>query len=152
MSPTTGQVIQTGNSFNIRYTSSQYVGFGYAEVYKGSTKITTLTSVYPNTNYPVSTAGYQIGVDYRVKVYDYTNTSNSAWSNYFRVEAISAPTANAASSISYTSFTANWTAVPGADNYFIDISTTNDFSSFVTGYNNLNTSSLTGGPISKSIN
>ncbi|MEI6696278.1 MAG: hypothetical protein WCO13_09425 [Bacteroidota bacterium] len=55
-----------------------------------------------------------------------------------------APTANAASSISSTGFTANWSTVspPGwaagsGVSYFMDVSTSNTFTSFVTGYNNL---------------
>ena len=48
-----------------------------------------------------------------------------------------APTANAATSLTTTSFTANWTASSGATGYRLDVSTNNTFSSFVSGYNNL---------------
>ena len=39
----------------------------------------------------------------------------------------SAPTANAASSITQTSFTANWSAVTGATTYYLDVNTNNTF-------------------------
>jgi len=48
-----------------------------------------------------------------------------------------APTANAASSVLTTSFQANWDAAAGATSYRLDVSTVNNFSSFVSGYNNL---------------
>ncbi|HXH20054.1 MAG TPA: choice-of-anchor D domain-containing protein [Chitinophagales bacterium] len=47
------------------------------------------------------------------------------------------PTANAASSIANTSFTANWTTVSGVTGYRLDVATDNGFTSFVSGYNNL---------------
>ena len=47
-----------------------------------------------------------------------------------------APTANAATSITATSFTANWTSVNGAVDYRLDVSTASTFTTFVTGYNN----------------
>lgn len=56
---------------------------------------------------------------------------------------------SAATSITPTSFSANWTVSIGATAYFLDIATDAAFTSFVSGYNNLNvgnvvTSSVTG--------
>jgi hypothetical protein len=48
-----------------------------------------------------------------------------------------APTATAATSVAGTSFTANWGAVSGATGYRLDVSTSNTFASFVSGYNDL---------------
>lgn len=45
-----------------------------------------------------------------------------------------APTAEPASTPTQTSFVANWTAVTGAANYLLDVSTDN-FSTFISGYN-----------------
>src|SRR5205814_905719 len=47
------------------------------------------------------------------------------------------PTAKAATNITTTSFTANWSSVSGATSYLLDVSTSSTFSSFVTGYQNL---------------
>ncbi|MEY3438635.1 MAG: hypothetical protein RL265_1220 [Bacteroidota bacterium] len=60
-----------------------------------------------------------------------------------------APISSAASSITCSGFAANWGAAANATSYFLDVSTSNTFSSFVTGYNNINvgnvtTSSVTG--------
>ncbi len=48
-----------------------------------------------------------------------------------------APTAFAATLVQPTSFQANWSASIGADDYRLDVSTVNNFGSFVSGYNNL---------------
>lgn len=47
------------------------------------------------------------------------------------------PVSLAASNIDQVSFTANWNSVAGVTNYVIDVSTADDFSSFVAGYKNL---------------
>ena len=49
----------------------------------------------------------------------------------------SAPVASAATTITTTSFNANWGSVTGATGYRLDVSTTSGFTTFVTGYNNL---------------
>jgi len=46
-----------------------------------------------------------------------------------------APTTTAASGVSATSFTANWTASTSATSYLLDVATDVGFSSFVSGYN-----------------
>lgn len=48
-----------------------------------------------------------------------------------------APTATAATSVGSASFIANWGPVSGATGYRLDVSLSNTFSSFVSGYNNL---------------
>ncbi|MCX6173850.1 MAG: hypothetical protein NTZ27_03750 [Ignavibacteriales bacterium] len=56
------------------------------------------------------------------------------------------PTASAATSITATSFTANWASggAPGNETaYYLDVSTSNVFASFVSGYNNLNVGLVT---------
>jgi hypothetical protein len=59
-----------------------------------------------------------------------------------------APTATAATSITTTAFSANWNLVSGATSYRLDVSTANDFNTFVSGYNDLpvagTTQSVTG--------
>jgi uncharacterized protein YegP (UPF0339 family) len=64
-----------------------------------------------------------------------------------------APVATSATNITQSSFTANWSSVPGATEYHIDVSTSSTFSTFLSGYNNnnvynstsLNVSPLAGG-------
>jgi hypothetical protein len=53
------------------------------------------------------------------------------------------PVATAATSVAGTSFSANWNAVDNATKYFLDVSTSASFTSFVTGYNNLDAGNVT---------
>ena len=51
------------------------------------------------------------------------------------------PTANAASLIAQTSFTANWSTSTDAIGYFLDVATDAAFTSLVPGFNNLSVAS-----------
>lgn len=81
------------------------------------------------TNLLPEHAGYQ----YRCYVYNNcgNTTTNAA------ILQLETPVATAVTDLAHTSFTANWNLVSGAQEYFLDVSTQPDFSSFVTGYNNL---------------
>ncbi len=57
---------------------------------------------------------------------------------FFNGVAISPTFCFAATDITGSSFTAHWLAIPGAISYDIDVSESSDFSSFVSGYENLN--------------
>ncbi len=59
------------------------------------------------------------------------------------VSAPSAPVAAAATSIGASTFTANWAASANASGYFLDVSTSNTFGSFVSGYSNLSVGNVT---------
>jgi len=52
------------------------------------------------------------------------------------VESPAAPVATAYTGILYTGFTANWNLSVGADGYYLDISESESFTSFLTGYEN----------------
>ena len=79
---------------------------------------------------------------YRIRAYNGNGTSGN--SNSITVlTAPAAPTAKAASLIMQTSFSANWNISDGASGYRLDVSTVANFSSFVTGYQNLDVSSVT---------
>ncbi|WP_282056418.1 endo-1,4-beta-xylanase [Maribacter luteus] len=56
---------------------------------------------------------------------------------------LATPFASNASNIGNTSFDANWVLVPEAESYLIDVSTSNSFSTFITGYNALEKSGST---------
>jgi hypothetical protein len=51
--------------------------------------------------------------------------------------APSAPSANSATSVTNSSFTSNWNSSTGATGYRLDVAINSSFSSFVSGYNNL---------------
>ena len=50
-------------------------------------------------------------------------------------DTISAPTVNAATDITATSFKVSWSQVTGAEKYLLDVSTNANFSTTLTGYN-----------------
>jgi len=51
---------------------------------------------------------------------------------------LSEPIATTATNVTLTGFSANWQIVAGSDGYKLDVSTQSNFSSFVSGYNDLN--------------
>jgi gliding motility-associated-like protein len=53
-----------------------------------------------------------------------------------------APIANTVSGTTCTGVSTSWSAIAGATSYSLDVSTAIDFSSFVTGYNNLNVGNI----------
>ncbi|MDD5141749.1 MAG: right-handed parallel beta-helix repeat-containing protein [Verrucomicrobiales bacterium] len=63
--------------------------------------------------------------------------------SYSYYAPVATPTALPGSGITATSFYANWMAVSGATNYLLDVSAATNFSSFVTGYNNLSVGTVT---------
>jgi surface antigen len=63
--------------------------------------------------------------------------------NFSEASAPLPPGANAASNVTSAGFTANWSASSGASGYKLDVSTVSNFSSFVTGYNNLDVGTAT---------
>jgi len=73
---------------------------------------------------------------YRVRAVNSSGTSGSS-NTVTTLTAPAAPTSSAATSVTAASFTANWNAVTGATSYRLDVSTSNTFSSFISGYNNL---------------
>ena len=54
-----------------------------------------------------------------------------------------APVAIAATALTVSSFSANWNSSAGATKYYLDVSTSNTFSSFVSGFNNLDVGNVT---------
>lgn len=80
---------------------------------------------------------------YRVRAFNATGTSTNSGTKAI----IGIPTVNAATSANESSFAANWTAVTGATKYYIDVSTANDFSSFVGAFNNADAGNVITTPV-----
>jgi len=74
----------------------------------------------------------------------FTKTSSGGRTGIFAINGITAinapdaPVATAGSNVTSNSFTANWLSSPGATSYFLDVSTSSNFSTFVGINNNLN--------------
>jgi len=95
--------------------------------------VNTATSYNVNTNINANTTYYyKIGVDAIVAPIVYSGViSLTTLQN-----PPPAPVANSATSITKTSFTANWNSVAGALGYYFDVSTNNNFTSILSSYNN----------------
>jgi hypothetical protein len=82
---------------------------------------------------------------YRVRAYNGVGTSgNSGTISVTTTATLSppaTPVAAAASGVTGTSFTANWSSAVGADGYRLDVSTNAAFANFLAGFNNLDVGS-----------
>ncbi len=109
---------------------------------------TTFVTGYNNLNVnnvtTYNVTGLSAGITYYYRVRAANGCSTSLNSNYIMVltSALSAPVAFAADGIACTVFNAHWAAVPGIITYFLDVSTSPSFATFVTGFNNLNTGNV----------
>ncbi len=105
--------------------------------------------IVSGTSQPITIAGVAAGRTYFFRVRAVNSSGASASSTpAFTITVPDEPEPLSASSITATSFTANWETTLGAASYQLDVSTTNSFSSFVSGYQNLSvittSSSVTG--------
>ena len=107
---------------------------GYDNLNVGNVTTYNVTGLSSNTDYY-----------YRVRAFNTGGTSGN--SNVISLTTLvdppPAPNATAATNIQQTSFDANWDAATGADGYYLDVATDNSFTSFVTGYDNLNVGNVT---------
>ena len=123
--------VSTSNSF------TSYVP-GYQDVSVG-----TMTS-YPVTGLSANTTYY-----YRVRANNGCATSpNSSAKNAKTLLCTpGAPSAQSATNVTASSFTANWRSVSGATNYRLDVSTSNSFTTYVPSYQDLNVGNVTSYPV-----
>lgn len=106
---------------------------GYQNRDVGGATSVTLSGLQPLTTYY-----------YRVRAVNSFNNQTSGNSKTLELTTSSLPPGvDPATNITSTSFTANWDAVQGADQYYIDVSTQSNFSTFVTGFNNRNAGNST---------
>ncbi|MES2593069.1 MAG: PKD-like domain-containing protein [Bacteroidota bacterium] len=132
----------TCTSFNANWTAVSGAVAYYIDV-STDVAFTTFVNVYNNLNVGNSLTYNVTGLNstyyyYRVRVDDGSNVSLN--SNTITVNAgpIAATSAATATNITCSSFEANWGALSGATTYYLDVSTSSSFSTFLAGYNNLN--------------
>jgi len=116
-----------------------------------SNTFTTYVPGYQNlsvgnmTSYNVTGLSASTTYYYRVRAYNGCATSSN--SNVKNVQTTpctpAAPTTQNATNVTASSFTANWSSVSGATDYRLDISTSNSFSTYVPGYQNLSVGNMT---------
>ena len=113
-------------------TSSTFASFvtGYNNKSAGNVVTSAVTGLTANTTYY-----------YRIRAFNAAGTSGNS-SAITAKTAPAAPVATAATTIAQTSFSAKWNASTGATGYYLDVSTVNNFASFVTGFNNKSVGNL----------
>jgi M6 family metalloprotease-like protein len=141
-------ITQTG--FSANWSASTGATGYYLDVATNST-FTTYVSGYQNKavgsvlTSAVSSLTAGTTYYYRVRAYNANGTSTN--SNTITATTLAnppaAPVALSATSVTQTGFTAKWNASSGATRYYLDVSTSSTFASFVTGYNNKNVSNVT---------
>lgn len=121
-------------------TASDFSSFvpGYEDINVNNVLTYSISGLSENTTYY-----------FRVRGYNGYGTGASS-SNGSAVTSPAAPVSTAASSVSGTSFVSNWNASAGASGYYLDVSTVSNFSTFLTGYNNLDVGNTTSRAISVS--
>ena len=133
----TSSTLSAGPVNGTTYAVGGTIGGGIIQYYSTSTAFTASTSLSPNTTYYLFAYSYNsgcVGTPY----FSTTSVTTSA------ITLPGVPTATAATAITSNSFSANWTApTGGATGYYLDVSTSNTFTSFVAGYNNLNVGNVT---------
>jgi len=115
------------------YTAGQSIPGGGTVIYKGAGTSFNDTGLSPSTTYNYRFFSENFGY------YSAGQTVSATTDGDVPV----APTATAATSVQPTSFTANWNASVGATSYRLDVSTANNFSTFVGSYNDLNVGGVT---------
>ncbi|MBC7934575.1 MAG: T9SS type A sorting domain-containing protein [Rhizobacter sp.] len=113
---------------------------GFSNLNVGNVISTSVTGLACNTTYY-----------YRVRASNICGTTNNSGSINTTTSACctapSIPAVNAATSITATSFQANWNSANGATAYLLDVATNSTFTNLVTGFGNLDV----GNVISKSV-
>jgi hypothetical protein len=73
----------------------------------------------------------------------YEGLNSNQTANFIASDSF-APAATAATDVSMNGFTANWSSVSGATGYRLDVSFTNDFRSYLNGYQDLDVGNVSG--------
>jgi hypothetical protein len=145
------------NATNITFSSftAHWNGVSPATGYRldvsTTNNFTTYVPGYQNldvgnvTSYPVTGLSAHTTYYYRVRAYNGCATGPN--SNVKTVQTLActpkAPSAQAATNVTSGSFTAHWNSVSGAIDYRLDVSTSNTFTTYVTGYQNLDVGNVT---------
>ena len=136
----------TQASHDLRETPGT-IGDAVVQLYSGT--CASLTSISCIDNYSVSDETYSAtgltsGNTYYVRVHSYGNgTGQGTFTMCVTSPCLGTPTSSAGTSVTSTSFSANWSAVSGVSSYLLDVATNNTFTTMVSGYSALSVGNVT---------
>ncbi len=126
----------TANSFDFTWDAVADV-LGYKVDVATDANFTNFVTGYNNVTAQgtsVSLTGLTAGTEYFVRVRSINTCFTSVNASLNTVTIPETPVLAAATNVTGAGFTVNWSVVAGASEYLVDVSTANDFSTFVTGY------------------
>ena len=146
--PTASVATNVTNSGFTAHWSSVTGATSYLLDVSASSTFSTFVTGYQNLSVgnviSRSVSGLSAGRTYYYRVRAHTSGGTSVNSNVISVTTVPAtPTASAATNVTTSGFTAHWSSVTGATSYRLDVSTSSIFSTFLTGYQNLNVGNVT---------
>ncbi len=137
----------TSSSFQENWNASSGATGYYMDVSTSSTFSNFVFNNYDVGNFTgITVTPLSAGTTYYYRIRAYNGSGTSGNSNTITVttsgSAPAAPVATAATSVTSSSFLANWGAVSGATGYYMDVSTSSTFGSYV--FNNYDVGNYTG--------
>jgi len=132
---TNGPTLITCNSFTANWTASLGATTYFMDVVNTFTGTTIRNNVNVGNITSINITGLTANTNYFYRIRASNACGTSANSGLITAATTAptpaAPTANAASLTTCSSFTANWTSAAGATNYFLDVNTNNTFTGTV---------------------
>lgn len=143
LTPNGGEELIIGDSYEITWSTINVPGSDLIEILLstdgGETFVFETDGTFDTYNGSFSwTVSDFAGTENVIQVVNTTQGVSDQSDGFFTIAQSSGgtPVANAATNITSTSFRANWSSV-GADKYFLDVSVESDFTSFVSGFENV---------------